>query len=184
MAEIFIANLPVASAVSADDLLLLVNAPAGTPETQKATVQSLMNLVLPVEFAHFWGYNTKVITGTNAFTHTVTTSQRFCVHVNQNPTAQNNECEFTAPLAAGDYKMQLLGTTGTNRGILAVTMNDSAIGSAFDWYAASAAFNVVQTITFTVTAGGLQVFRLKSTTKNASSTNYALNLTAIFISKS
>ena len=87
-------------------------------------------------------------------------------------TANPNSVTWEVLLDAGTWALDVIYGAGTNRGIAAVTLGGTSIGS-IDMYAGGAAVNTVSTITgITVAAAGWYNLTLDVTTKNGSSSAY------------
>lgn len=83
-------------------------------------------------------------------------------------------------LSAGDYTLFALGISSTNRGILTVVL-DGIVQGTIDWYSAIQAANVVETLPITVLDDGTHSLLFRTVSKNASSTDYYMPLTKLWI---
>lgn len=93
-------------------------------------------------------------------------------------TAQNDEITFPVALATGTYKFEIYYVKGNNCGILTLQIDGSSVGT-IDMYNGSTSYDISGSITGIVVAtAGLKTVSLKIATKNASSSNYRMNLTA------
>lgn len=94
---------------------------------------------------------------------------------------------FSCVLKPGSYTIELIGIVGSNKCKLDIDfkhVNDGSytnIVTQQDWYAGGAAFNTSKTATFTVSTGGRHIFKLAVNGKNASSSNYYIQLSLIMI---
>jgi len=95
--------------------------------------------------------------------------------------ANGDEYTFSAWLAAGNYTVYHLGRKGTAQGIVDWYLDGSAIaaGANRDWYAAAGA-TFTDSFAVTLTAG-YHVFKLKVDGKHASSTDYVVSITKIWL---
>lgn len=97
---------------------------------------------------------------------------------NAGAAAQNDYLEYDVLLGAGTWTMDLYHNTATSRGIYTVTIDGVSAGT-IDGYAASGT-NARSSITaIAVTVSGVKRVRLQMATKNASSSNYVGNVSAM-----
>ena len=97
--------------------------------------------------------------------------------------AINDEISFTLGLEAGTYSVGFLYHQGTDRGITTVTLAGTSLGT-FDGYNGTSSLNLIKTFTgAVVTTGGSNTLDLKVASKNASSTNYRLLVSAITLQR-
>ena len=95
---------------------------------------------------------------------------------NNSTPAINDALDFQVYLAAGTYSLSVLYRKTSAAGIIEFysTTDSNSIGT-IDAYAATATNNNLSTLTsYTVSTSGLKTIRMRSTTKNASSTNYVM----------
>lgn len=90
-----------------------------------------------------------------------------------------DEVEFKCFLGAGTYTLKLLGITASSRGITDIYIDDTEVAS-FDWYSATATYNVIKTqASISVASSGVKTIKLKLDGKNASSTHYYATITSM-----
>lgn len=96
--------------------------------------------------------------------------------VTQSVIAQNNSIAWDVTLAAGTYSLRSVGDTAASLGIATITLGAISVGTQ-DWYSASTTNSVIKDITG-ITVAATSKYRLTylMSTKNASSSNYGLNL--------
>jgi hypothetical protein len=96
---------------------------------------------------------------------------------------QNAYAEWSIPLSAGSWKMELVGQKGTNRGIGTFTIDGTEIGT-IDQYAASYTSNDIYTISgITISSSGNKRLRVTVSTKNGSSSDYVYPMSVIQFTK-
>lgn len=96
-----------------------------------------------------------------------------------NTGAVNDELSYTLGLQAGTYSIGILYHQGTDRGITTTTFAGVNLGT-FDGYNGSTTLNVIKSYTGAVVAtAGSTTLDFKIASKNASSTNYRLLISAI-----
>lgn len=100
--------------------------------------------------------------------------------------AQNADITWDIVLSAGTWTVELMHSTGTNRGIYTAALSTDGVtftdinaspylasGSTIDGYDASGATETRSSLTgITIANTGRYAFRLRMATKNASSSNY------------
>lgn len=154
-------------------------------------VKDLETAVVDIEYPHdifLVAYSCRVITGA-AISITITAAQAFNMQSFQNPGANGDILQFTAPLASGSYTLNLLGSKDTNRGTAKIqvrhqdTPTFTDIITGLDTYNASALYNQTLTGTFTIATEGLHIFRIVITGKHASSSGYYYVITSIQITR-
>lgn len=89
--------------------------------------------------------------------------------------AQNDEIGWYVVLAAGTWNFTLNLRESTNVCIYTVTIDGSSIGT-IDGYSASATATSTTITGFTVSTTGRKLLKLAALTKNASSTNYVIDI--------
>lgn len=91
--------------------------------------------------------------------------------------------EWPVILAAGTWKLQVVGTQFTDAAILSWSL-DGVVFGTIDQYAATAQIDVIQTITdIQVGSSGKKLLRVASSTKNASSSGFTARMTHISMLK-
>lgn len=96
--------------------------------------------------------------------------------------ANGNYFEHIFPLAAGSYKVSVLGWKQNNAGKIDWTLDGDAVASGQDWYAAASTPNTIQQFTMlNLTKNGLYTLRGTINGKNAASSNYFHYITKITI---
>jgi hypothetical protein len=127
-----------------------------------------------------------VLTGT-ALTAIVDASQLFQARWYQGTPANGDQLTWSWLLRVGTYTLYQLGVTSNTLGIqdIATKEADESVFSdqitGIDWYTAGQIANQVKTGTITIGTSGLVIFRSTINGKNASSTNYYLSLTQLWI---
>jgi hypothetical protein len=117
----------------------------------------------------------------NAFTLTLDALERYGWWQYQNSAANGDTWEKKIFLKAGTYTISVLGMTAPSRGIQEVFIDNVSVGT-IDWYNASLVYNQVKTIAgVTVTGDGRHTFKSVINGKNASSSDYQLLLTKVWI---
>lgn len=101
----------------------------------------------------------------------------------QTPAAINNNFTQTCLLAAGDYRLEIIGRAQPSAGIVTWKFDDVNITTSDDWYAAANSQNVFHTYNFTCETDGLHTLDGKVASKNGSSTDYLLRLNQYWIRK-
>lgn len=84
-------------------------------------------------------------------------------------------------LGAGSYTLYTLGTTNTSHGLVDYLMDEVVVKSGQDWYSGSSTLNVEQEFNFTIAESGYHHLLLRINGKNASSSNYTVRLTKMWI---
>lgn len=92
--------------------------------------------------------------------------------------AQNDAFSYNVILAAGTWDCNMWVRKSTNTAIITLNMDGVSQGTV-DTYAASVAYAQVAITGFTVSATGKKVMQFKAATKNASSSNYLIELFGI-----
>lgn len=99
-------------------------------------------------------------------------------------TAQNNEISYAFTAPAGTYTLSIFHKLGPSRGIYTIYIDDAALGTTVDGYAASITptGGTTDIDNIVLATGGRHVLKFKMETKNASSTGYlgCLNGVQIF----
>ena len=118
-------------------------------------------------------------TQTNWSTRAVDTSQITGGLKSSTGTVADDEIGWDVVLAAGTWTIEWLYVKGSNVGIFTVSLDGSSVGTV-DGYAASTTYNSNGSITgVTVDSTGKKRLLFKMATKNASSSAYRGNLSAI-----
>jgi len=109
-------------------------------------------------------------------------NQQFGFVINHAVSANGSTITWGGMLDAGTYTIFLLGEKKSNCGMTDIYVDGVLIQSGFDWYAGSATYNVIQTVSPTVTlAAGYHVFQLIVNGHNGSSSNYVVDLTRAWV---
>lgn len=83
---------------------------------------------------------------------------------------------------AGTYTLKILGVTDADRGKLDIYIDSVLVSSGQDWYAASTTKNVTKSVaSATISTDGYHTLRCKTNGKNASSSNYYMAITKIWL---
>jgi hypothetical protein len=121
------------------------------------------------------------VTVGNAFTLTLDALERYGWWQYQNAAANADSWEKKIFLKAGTYTIYVLGMTAPSRGIQEIFIDGVSVGT-IDWYNGSLVYNQVKTIaSVTVTGDGRHTFKSTVNGKNASSSDYQLLLTKVWI---
>jgi len=99
---------------------------------------------------------------------------------NQTTPADGNYLEVGLVLAAGTYTCTVLGYQGTDAGKLDWKLGATSQTTGQDWYGVNT-YNIFKSFTLTVPTSGYFVLRATVNGKNASSSNYYWNITAVNI---
>lgn len=118
----------------------------------------------------------------NALAISANASQLLSHWCEQSAAAQNDKCEFSTFLPAGEYYLNLLGHTSSSNGIQTIKLDGASLGTP-DWYTASGGFNALRSLNMTVDLGGVHTLTFTVATKNASSTGYKAQITYLWIQK-
>jgi hypothetical protein len=98
-------------------------------------------------------------------------------------TAQNDYIEWDVLLAAGTWKISIMGQKGGTRGIITASIDGSSIGTV-DYYNASVTSNEILTITgISVATSGIKALRFTGATKHASSSDYLMFLQMVVLNR-
>lgn len=97
--------------------------------------------------------------------------------------ALNDELTYTVDMGYGLWLPDLIAQKGTGGGIVSILIDDVGVGT-IDTYAASTSQAVIQGAAIKVNTEGRHKLTLRVTSKNASSTGYQLNFSAITFSQS
>jgi hypothetical protein len=115
----------------------------------------------------------------------ITASQPYAHYIAKTAVAANDGhwCETGMFLAAGNYQFQLQGVFTTDSGIVDIYLDGINIGS-IDMYASSTTYNSIRTIyPVAVIGNGYHHIRLVVNGKNASSTDFRMCLTCLYVNK-
>lgn len=97
--------------------------------------------------------------------------------------AQNAEIGWDVLLAAGEWRVDVLGISGNDRGIITATLDGVTVGT-MDYYSSVGTFNVLKNISgITVDSTGKKRLLFKMATKHASSSSYHCNLTHVSLTR-
>jgi len=133
--------------------------------------------------ATMWHEESTVVAG-NALARTIQTSAAYNYVMAQNTPAINDEFTNSFVVGEGTYTLYLLGATGASDGRVDWYVDDVLVASAQDWYSASPAYNKLKTVADVVIAeGGYHVLKGIVAGKNASSSNYRLMLTKMWLAQ-
>lgn len=138
-----------------------------------------MPQVFPVQYIHLHT-NSKVQTGA-AIEAIINTAHELATLWRQNPAVINDATYFDVLLAAGSYTLDICHSKSSAGGILTLTVTGDANLYTVDMYNASTQLNRHSTITVSVPTDGLKRVNMSTTSKNASSSGYVLNITYIAI---
>ena len=119
--------------------------------------------------------NSSITQGT--WTITITASQVLNFYL-ANGGTQNDQINYTFDsTSSGTFTLSILGSTTSNSGISTVYIDGVSQGT-LDWYSGSSVYNVVKTLSITLTTSGLHTLSFKMATQNGSSNGYYLPISA------
>jgi len=126
-----------------------------------------------------WAYKT-IIQGSWTF---YTNSDYFSGIIYYSASHNNgDEIHYNVYLAAGTYKIWLIGARDSDRGIMDIYIDDTEVAS-FDMYGASAPKKIWSDSGNVVSVSGLKTIKIKADGKNADSSNYTLAPSAIIFER-
>jgi len=172
--------------------LIYLDAWAGTESERYAAIDNIVKIIsefdnaenqgdcnpmvdYPVQYIHFH-LNSIVLSG-NGIAAIANASQEFGWLWRQNTAAINDETKFRCLLAAGNYTLRTMGSRSSAAGIVSLTLPAPNNGWTFDLYRSTTELNYAVDIPFTIETPGLQEFKFKVASKNASSSGYVFNCT-------
>lgn len=133
--------------------------------------------------ATMW-HDQSVKTVGNAFTYSMDASQKYGFVVYQNAAANGDTWTNGFSVAAGTYTFNILNSTDSNRGKMDFFVDNVQIGTIQDFYSAALTQNVVKTIASISVTDGYHTFKGVVNGKNASSSDYIVALTKIWLTPS
>lgn len=141
-------------------------------------------------FRQFWQNQGTAVQGTWSWSagagqsdYASVTGEGAGTYMNVATHANNDEYKWSNIfLPAGNYKITLVHLTSNSRGIVELIFGTTSLGT-FDSYAAGTAYNVINTITFSVSVATTADFRIKVTGKNASSSDYYIDFSRLQLEK-
>lgn len=154
-------------------------------ERVKDLEDSAFTLIYPRYFYALWA-SLGIVTG-EPFTGYIEPTQFLSSFWSQQPGAQYDTTEIECYLAAGNYTLEIMGSTASGRGIVTISHQLNHTGSyttldtTLDFYSAVNVSNVIKTCNFTLSVGGLYRFRFGVNSKNASSVGYVMRATYLCI---
>lgn len=161
---------------------------AATPDEVAAVFQTMLSTYLDVpcmypKSAHLFHHQALPLVGGSPLISTGSTlatirDQAYGHVANQQPYSSSDQFKQEVFLDAGTYTFAVLGTHNNVHGKVDWYLDNVLIVSGQDWYGATLALNIIKTATVTVATGGQHTLKGVINGKNASSTNYALALTA------
>jgi hypothetical protein len=110
----------------------------------------------------------------------VATSLPFNFHYLSN--AQNDQVTYPVLLQAGTWKLAIMGSFGTSRGIYTIALDGVTVGT-LDAYNAGGGFGTLELTGITVAKTGVKLLTLTMATKNASSSNYLASSSELVFTK-
>lgn len=139
----------------------------------------------PTALQHIYGYSAKTYNGTmeKSIAYTVSTSSELGRFAAIASPSVNDVYEFTFLLRAGTYNFVIVHDRGASRGVASFYLNEALLGSV-DCYAATTAAVNRRVFPVTLTTSGLQTFKIRILSKNASSTGFLFNCSGIFAAPS
>lgn len=94
--------------------------------------------------------------------------------------AQNDQLTWTLFIARGTYAIKVRGRKSSNLGILTIKVDGSSVGT-IDFYNATPAYLASALTGISVSTGGSHTVQIIVATKNASSSNYLINLLDLIV---
>lgn len=139
----------------------------------------------PDTLQHIYGYSAKVYNGSleKAIAYTVSTSSELGRFAAIASASVGDTYEFSFLLRAGSYNLVIVHDRGASRGIASFFLNDVLLGSVDCYASATAAVNR-RVYPITLTTSGLQTFKVRVLSKNASSSGFLFNCSGIFANPS
>lgn len=146
-----------------------------------AQISATGNAIYPQDCMIFI-HQFKIASGVSGgFTKNIDTAQQFNTQYFQASPADGDKIQTTILLKAGTYDVYVLGVTANNRGKLDWAIDGgAAFISGQDWYNGSTQQNIIKTGTCTIGADGRHILSATVNTKNASSSNYFMVITAVW----
>ena len=166
--------------------------PAGAETRAKNYTDSLLPALIarldklesdyPSSFTYLWGYGGSAYNGSSqkSFNNAALSGIEFYRSSYLDPSQLGDTIELEFPLKSGNYKLELLYGTGTNRGIASIYFNDSLIGT-LDSYSSSGSNQIKYNINFSASTSGRHKLKIVIANKNTSSSGYRFSATALFI---
>ena len=97
--------------------------------------------------------------------------------------AQNDEIAWDVTIPAGTWTLEIITITAASKGILTVKIDDVSQGT-IDIYSASTGWSSVKSIAgIVITTTGKKVLKFQMLTKNASSSGYGADLSAVRLTR-
>jgi hypothetical protein len=160
--------------------------PAGAETRSKAYTDQKVGAIVfpyPTSLDHWYGYGGRAYNGfqEKSFNYTVNAASEFGRYASISSPAQYDTYEVSFLLKAGTYSFVILYDRGTTRGVASFYFDDALLGSVDCYASATSAVNRVS-YTVNVPASATHSFKVRINSKNASSTGYGFNCTAIFAS--
>ncbi len=116
----------------------------------------------------------------SAMTSRTDSSQQYASFNRHTTPADGNAFTNGFYLRAGSYTFAALGATTNASAKVDWYIDGVLVETGQDWYTASTTYNVVKTDTVTITGDGYHILKGVVNTKNASSSNYHLELTKFY----
>ncbi|NEP10847.1 MAG: hypothetical protein F6K14_11665 [Symploca sp. SIO2C1] len=98
----------------------------------------------------------------------------------QNPPVIGDKVGFQVHIEEGVYLLYILGSPSTNRGIIAIEVDDLEQGR-IDWYSPIFYYNITRVIPFVIITNGMHTINFKTVGKNSASSSYFSVITKIWI---
>ena len=131
--------------------------------------------------ATMWHDESTVLSGNDLRHYLDPNAQLYNTRTNQDPAANGDSFSNGFLLAAGNYTLSLLGSTGAVFGKVDWYVDDALQISGQDWYSAATARNVVKRAPIGVAADGWHTLKGVVNGKHASSTGFYITLTKLWI---
>ena len=132
--------------------------------------------------ATMWHDESTVLSG-SALTTTITTSQPYAFYSTQSSPANGDSFTQGFYVNAGTYTLYAMGTTDTNRAKIDWYVDNVLVGSGQDWYASNQ-FGIIKSVPSISLTAGYHVLKGVANGKNASSSNYYMVLTKMWLKQS
>lgn len=143
-----------------------------TPSTGSGKLFAFTDL--PVR-ATLW-HDESTVTAGGALAYSIDTLSAYNYRFAQVSPANGDAFTQSFFLRAGSYVLSALGLTGAGGGLLDWYIDGSLVLSGWDYYSASSTWNVIKTGNVTIVGDGYHTLRGVVNGKNASSSNFAINL--------
>jgi hypothetical protein len=125
----------------------------------------------------------EIIAGGGSFTRAVRTSQTYAFYAYPSTATDGDAIRTTICVDAGTYNVFVLGVKDSNRGKINWAMDGTNFITGQDWYASSTQYNTILSGEVAILTSGRHVLTSTVNGKNASSSGYAMTITAVWLHK-